>query len=137
MLYLNAEYLVFHSMFEIILTAFWHFISSITFFMFFYNFNYVNSITFSTLSALLAMYFIKIRQVYLVLNKIMCKKFTTSNYDKYRQYYWQSFAFFMTVRKSYCSLFLTTLFVSVPNNIIMSLWICLGEVSKGNNLFIR
>lgn len=103
----------------------------------FYSYSHQLSICFSTSFALIVMFYIKMKQNFLLLAQLSCKQLTSTtskSYSFFRNNYFGTLTFFLQTNWVFGHLYLACFLAHCPVNIIMNIWLINGQVT--NSFFI-
>lgn len=104
----------------------------------FYSYSHQLSICFSTSFALIVMFYIKIKQSFMMLAQLSCKLTRTSpitkSYAFFRRSYFETLTFFLRINRVFGHLYLACFLAHCPINIIINIWLLNGQVA--NSFFV-
>lgn len=106
---------------------------SFLFFIFLYSFAHTFAIIYTSLSCLLMIFFIKIKQNCVQLVKLSKRKFSSIEYCATRQTYTSTLQYFFSINTNYGKLFFVTIIIFAPVNAMVIMWIVLGFVDLRDN----
>src|SRR5699024_8053226 len=101
-----------------------------------YNSVHVIAINFACTFSLLAIFRMKINPAVHQLKRCISQPLLALYYKRFRQCFYQSFAFFHSVNQMFGPLFLVSLFVFVPANLTFTVWFFSGNLSSTSEFFV-
>ena len=111
--------------------------SQFGFFLYFTNLANCLSVAYSCMSASLMIFYIKMKQITLLLAEISRKRYITNRaLRRYRRVFGGNLRFFFRINEMFGRLFLASLIVCCPISIVFTLWFVLGYIPLENNFFM-